>query len=76
MIIEVANGMNAGRGLRMLTDEGAAQRTKLVRAEKRKRGIHHAQDYTNEDWYLALERQLFAAENEGTLWTYAKIVRR
>lgn len=72
-IIGIVNGMNGGRGIRCLTEEGLAEKRRLERVGKRERGIHHNKNVSAERWYIEMERSLFAPENEGRYWDFATL---
>ena len=74
-ILASINGLNGGRGVRVLTDFGSEERDRLVRHEKKIRGLCVNADVSKCTWYKAIENDLFLPENEGALWVYAQVTR-
>ena len=72
-VADIINGMNGGRGLHILTEEGLRERDRRERAEKKARGIHWNTDVSiDEPWVRAIQAELFAPENEGRYWEWTK----
>ena len=74
-ILSTINGLNGGRGFKALTDHGSQERDRLVRHEKKVRGLCVNADVRKCTWYKAIENDLFLPENEGSLWVYVQVTR-
>ncbi len=75
-ILDVINGMNDGKGMRALTEEGEAELWRRSKARMRELGVNVYPRFRQTEEFRKLENELFAPENEGRYWTYATAIAR
>jgi hypothetical protein len=71
-ILGMINGLNGGRGLRCLTDEGLAALHAEIGAEMRRRGVRSYRAARESDWGRAIEARYYRPEHEGRFWAYSQ----
>jgi hypothetical protein len=66
--------MYDGQGLRMLTDAGVLEKDRRVVKEMKARGVQSWYQAARMQWFVDIERQMFAPENEAIYWSYLPVV--
>jgi hypothetical protein len=74
-ILDMINGMNGGKGMRCVTDEGRAEMNRRGRELMQQLGMG-TREFNHSEHYRKLEDEIFAPENEGKYWGYATAVER
>jgi hypothetical protein len=62
-------------GLRMLTDAGVLEKDRRVVKEMKARGLASWYKAARMEWFVEIEREMFAPENEGIFWSYLPAVK-
>ncbi len=75
-ILDVINGMNGGKGMRALTEEGEAELMRRSKTRMRAIGVNSYPRFKQTEDWREIERDMFAPEHEGRYWAYATAIAR
>lgn len=74
VLSKAINGLNGGKGVKMLTEKGSKVYEDIIRIEKKRRNIHPSTDVTCEKWANDIKDGLFQEQYEGIYWNYGKYI--